>query len=273
MATKFVTFTGKGYIPDWDPAAKDLEFQGRFNQPPVMSDAMAANILGTLGLTLKSKTTEPVCKPPSSFMPRKLKFSFASGGSIAVPVKDRANLISIATTLKTDLAQMLGSTVVCIELIGEQWTRMDEEFRPVGVVPTPGTDIRPSSGTKNPTYSASMSYSSDGGKVIAQSVRMNTDDLTGASAFSGYKVEIDSALGTLLPKGCGGGSNIAPRHYTVDFLTTNTANPVRQLIVPVASSSGITGIRTTGAGLAAITQTLCLKYNGESDARFSRLIP
>ncbi len=272
MATKFVTFAGEDYIPDWESGAKGIGFQGRFNQPPVMSDAMTANILGTLGLTVKSKTTEPVCKPPSSFMPRKLKFSFASGGSIAVPVMDRANLISVARTLKTDLNDMLGSPVVCIELIGEEWTRMDEEFRPAGVIPTPGNDIRPSSGTKNPTYSASMSYSSDGGKVIAQSVRMNTDDLTGASAFSVYKDEIDEALGPLLPRGCGSGSNVTPRRYTVDFLTTNTDNPVRRLIVPVASKSAATGIAVVGNELAARRQTLCLKYNGESDARFNRLI-
>jgi len=271
MATKFISFTGTGYIPDWNPTAKDLSFQGRFNQPPNLSNANAATILATLGLVAKTKTSEAVCIPPTSFTPRKLKFSFASRGSISVPVMDRSQLIPLATTLKSNLKTYLGTDVVCIELIGEEWGRMDEELRPANVTPTPGADIRITTGSRNPIYTASMLYSSDGNRKVAQSVRMNTDLAGGNQPFTRYATEIQVALGTLLARGCGGGSNIDPRHYTVKFLTTNADNPVRQLIIPVAAESA-SAIRSVGVGLATNTQTLCLAYNGESDSRFSRLI-
>ena len=270
MATKFVNFQAANYVPDWAALAKDVNFQGRFNQPPAMSDANATAMLATLGLTAADPTAKLPCLPPGSFSPRKLKFSFASGGSLAVPVLNRANLISIATTLKANLATYLGTQVVCIELIGEEWKRLDEELRPAGVTPTPGPDIRPTTGTVNPTFSVSMSYSSDGGKTVAQSVRMNSDQ-AGNLPFSGYSLEIVGTLGATLPKGCGGGSNIKPRRFEIDFLTTSPANPVRQLIIPVASETAA-NINAAGVGIATKPQTLCLRYFGESDGRFSRLI-
>ena len=99
---------------------------------------------------------------------------------------------------------------------------------------------------------------------------MNTDSV--AVPFSGYRDAIIAALGTLVPKGCGASSNIESRHYTATLLTTNTTNPIRQMIVPVASFS-TTAIRAVGVQLATIAQTMCLAYEGESDSRFSRLVP
>jgi len=73
-------------------------------------------------------------------------------------------------------------------------------------------------------------------------------------------------------KGCGGGGSVSPRHYTAKILTVSARNPVRQLIIPVGTTAS-TAIRAAGIAIATIAQTMCLAYEGESDPRFSRLIP
>lgn len=270
MATEFVTFSLPNYLPDW--GTTPIPISGRFSRPPGMSAPSAILVLTAIGATAKSVNTKAPCAMPATFSPRRLKFSFASGGSLSVPFADKASGVSIATSLKSQLASSLGTTISCIELIGEEWGRVDEEIRPFGpaVPSTAGVDIRPTTGTKNLIYATSINYQTDTGANTVQNVKMNTDSLN--NPYSTYLASINSAIGLSLPAGCGGSSIIKPRRYNIKIRTVNLRNPVRQMIVPVASSIAAT-IRAAGVEFLNNTQTLCLAYFGESDSRFSRLIP
>lgn len=272
MPTQFVNFTIPNYVADWDLLGKVTPISGRFNMPPAMSDATADSILTAIGATRKTAGTIAPCAPPSSFSPRRLKFSFTTGGSISVPFSLRSTAIALATQIRgfltTDVAP-----VSCVELIGEKWGRVDEELRPAGTVVAAGIDTRAASGSKNAVFTRAYNYVTDDGRSSVQVARQNTDSVAiPALPFSPYTAAINTALGAALPKGCGGVGNIDPRHYVVTLLTNNVINPTRQLIVPVAPTAS-NAIRAVGIALATITQTMCLLYQGESDSRLSRLIP
>lgn len=282
MPTDFISIKGSNYVPDraggtiLAPATPLIAYRTRFNRPPGMTTATATAITDALGATATTPGEKVACEGSQTFEPRRLKFTFANGGSISVPAPNRAQLITLATQIRGILQTDLGATVVCISLIGEEWKRLDQELRPPGVVPTPGIDIRPAAGSKNPVYTAAILYESDGGRTFAEKVRMNTN-ITGANGapnlpFSPYEIVINSALGPTIPRGCGSATNVKPRHYLVDILTNSATNPVRKLIIPVADDDS-TDIRDIGIGIATNPQTLCLKYFGESDLTFSRLVP
>lgn len=272
MPTQFVNFTIPNYLADWDILGKVTPISGRFSRPPTLSDASVATILAQIGsAALKNTTNSAPCAPPSSFSPRRLKFSFNAGGSLSVPFAFRDNALSAATAIKGLLTTDVG-TVSCVELIGEKWGRVDEELRPAGTVVAAGADMRVTAGSKTPIFSRAYSYVTDTGRSSVQNVKQNTDSsAVPADPFTPYSAAILTALGTLLAKGCGGVGNVKPRHYTVTILTNSVVNPTRQLIVPVAATGSL-AIRSAGIALATITQTMCLAYEGESDSRLSRLI-
>ncbi|MEG4419385.1 hypothetical protein QUA70_12350 [Microcoleus sp. LAD1_D5] len=234
-----------------------------------MTDATATSILTALGGTQSVSGEKLPCEGSQIFEPRKLKFTFSNGASISVPAPNRSQLIALATQIRNILQTDLQVNVTCISLKGEEWKRLDQDLRPAGVVPTPGTDIRPAGGTKNPVYTAAVSYESDSGRTFVEKVRMNTNTVN--APFSAYATEIAEALGTILPRGCGSATNVTPRHYVVDVLTTSASHPVRKLIVPAVDDDA-TDIQAVGVSLARNTQTLCLRYFGETDSRFSRLL-
>jgi|GEM_PF-5930961 len=272
MATEFVTFTLANYLADWDLLGKDLNVSGRFSRPPGLADVTVDSILAAIGATRKNPTQKAPCPPPASFDPRRLVFYFATGGSVSLPFSQKANAVALGTALKALFQGDLG-VVTCIQLVGEKWGRVEEELRPAGFTLTAGTDTRVAAGSKNPVFARFYTYTSDNGSNTVQAVRQNTDSTAvPATPFSVYATPITNALGPLLPQGCGGVGNIIPRNYTVKVLTTNVRNPVRQLIVPVATNDAL-GIRGIGTGLSAIAQTMCLSYEGQSDSRLSRLIP
>ncbi len=272
MPTQFVNFTMPNYVADWDLLGKVTPISARFNRPPALTNGSVTSILTAIGGTLKTKTTVAPCAPPSSFSPRRLKFSFASGGSLSVPFSLRSTAVALATQIKAFLTTDLG-VVTCIELIGEKWGRIDEDLRPAGTIVAPGIDIRVATGSKNPVFTRAYSYVTDDGKTSVQVARQNTDSLaTPVIPFSPYAAAINTALGPALPKGCGGVGNIKTRHYVVTLLTNNPTNLTRQLIVPIAATAS-NAIRAAGIAIATITQTMCLAYEGESDSRLSRLIP
>jgi hypothetical protein len=271
MATEFVTFRLANYLADWDLLGKNLTVSGRFSRPPGLSVGAIDTILAAIGATRKSPTQKAPCPPPNSFDPRRLVFFFEAGGSISVPFAQKSAAIALATAIRGALLPDVGA-ISCIQLIGEKWGRVEEELRPAGVTVAPGDDIRVATGSKNPIFTGSYTYTSDNGRTSVETVRQNTNSIAvPAAPFSVYATPINNALGPLLAQGCGGVSNNTPRHYTVKILTTNAANSVRQLIVPVATNEAL-GIRGIGTGLSSITQTMCLSYTGESDSRLSRLI-
>lgn len=271
MPTQFVNFTLPNYLADWDTLGKNTPLSARFNKPPAMADATVTTILAAIGGTVKNPADKVPCAPPSSFSPRKLVFHFTTGGSLSIPFSLRSQGLPLATQIR-NLLQTDVAPVSCVQLKGERWGRVDEELRPTGTVIAPGVDIRVTTGSKSPVFTRAFSYVSDDGRTSVQNARQNTDSLAvPALPFSPYAAAINTALGAGLPKGCGGVGNIDPRHYTVTVLTTDTVNPVRKLIVPVAATGSIT-IRAVGVALATLGQTMCLAYEGESDSRLSRLI-
>ncbi|MEG4328076.1 hypothetical protein [Microcoleus sp. herbarium5] len=276
MPTDFVSVRGDNYVADRGEGtapilAGDLiSYRTRFNRPPGMSTTAVDQIVAALEATQTAPGETVPCEGGQIFEPRRLKFTFANKGSISIPAPNRERLITLATDVRGILETTLGINVVCVSLIGEEWKRLDQDLRPTGVVPTPGDDIRPTAGTKNPVYTAAISYESDSGRTFVEKIRMNTNVVN--SPFSRYATAIGQAIGTPLPRGCGSATNVKPRHYEVAFLTNSASNPVRKLIIPVADDDAA-DIQAVGVALATNPQTLCLKYYGESDSRFSRILP
>jgi hypothetical protein len=276
MPTSFISIRGDNYISDRLAGtapilpANQIAYRSRFNRPPGMTDATVASIVTALGAAQATPGEKVPCEGSQIFEPRRLKFTFANGGSVSIPAPNREQLIAVATQVRGILETDLAVDVVCVALKGEEWKRLDQDLRPAGVTPTPGIDIRPAAGTKNPVYSVAIQYESDGDRTFVEKVKMNTN--VAGSPFAPYSTEIGVALGTVLPRGCGSATNVDPRHYVVDILTTSAANPVRKLIVPVADDDAA-DILAVGTALATNPQTLCLRYYGESDTRFSRLLP
>ncbi|MEG4371642.1 hypothetical protein QUB29_19490 [Microcoleus sp. B4b_D2] len=267
MPTNFVNIRGDNYVSDrgGDP----IPYRTRFNRPPSMLPATVADILATLAVQETTLGEKVACLNAQTFEPRRLKFTFANGGSISLPVPTRDQIIPTALAIRNTLQTDLGINVVCVSLIGEEWKRLDQELRPAGVTPTPGVDVRPVTGTKNPVYTAAISYESDSGRTFVEKVRMNSNVVN--APFSPYSAEIGTAIGTVLPRGCGSATSVDPRRYVVDVLTTNVANPVRKMIIPVADDDAA-DILQVGTDLATNPQTLCLRYYGESDNTFSRFL-
>ncbi|MDF0553873.1 hypothetical protein [Kamptonema sp. UHCC 0994] len=274
MATNFISFIAtEAYVPDrgLNGLAKGFTFKGRFSAPPGLNVTSIGAILTAVGGVTTTPGQKQACDASAIFTPRRLQFAFTDGGSLSVPIPDKADLITAGKAIKGALETNFGSgSVACVSLIGEHWGRLDEELRPTGTTPAAGPDTRAAAGTKNPTYSVSVLYNNDGGKTAAQSVRMATNT-PGNVPFPPYAAAIQTALGTPLPGGCGSASNVNPRKYVIDFLTTDTDNPVRKMIIPVASATPA-NILAVGTALATNTQTLCLNYYGESDGRFSRFL-
>ena len=267
MPTDFVSIRGDNYVSDRGGAA--IPYRTRFNRPPSMTNASITDILATLAAQQTTSGEKAPCLNSQTFEPRRLKFTFANGGSISLPAPVRGSLIATALAIRNTLQTDLGVAVVCVSLIGEEWKRLDQELRPAGVTPTPGVDVRPATGTKNPVYTAAISYESDSGRNFVEKVKMNSN-LVGLP-FAPYATEIATAIGTVLPRGCGSATSVDPRRYVVDILTTNATNPVRKMIIPVSDDD--TGdILQVGTALATNPQTLCLRYYGESDNRFSRFL-
>jgi hypothetical protein len=272
MATSFVSYSLPGYIPDWDPLTKSPNIIGRFSKPPSLTAANVTSILNAMGATAISPTAPAVCPLPVSFSPRKLKFSFASKKTIEIPVALRSNLLARAAALKTALVAIFGP-LACIQLQGEEWGDLGEDLRPNTVVIAPGPDTRATTGLKDPVYLANYSYRSDGGITSIVSVKMNTDSiLVPPAPFSSYNAAISNALGTIFKGGCGTNNTVIPRHFVAKIATTSTSNPVRDMTIPIASAV-TANIRASAIEILTVAQTLCLKYVGESDPRFSRFIP
>lgn len=270
MPTDFVSFRGVNYVADRNGSTVLTTYKSRFNRPPGMTDATVGQILTAIGATQSAPGEKLACETGKVFEPRRLKFTFSNGASISVPAPTRADILALAQNIRGFLQTGLGGTIACVSLIGEEWKRLDQDLRPTTVVPAPGTDVRPTTGTKNPVFSAFIRYESDSGRTFAEGVRMNTNQATNLP-FSPYAVVIGTSLGSLLPAGCGGASNVDPRRYVIDILTTNPQKPTRKMIVPVANDAA-DDIRSVGVGLVTNPQTLCLRYYGESDSRFSRFL-
>ena len=269
MPTDFISIRGDNYVADRSPPTETIPFRTRFNRPPSMLDATVTAILATLGVQQTTPGEKVPCLGSQVFEPRRLKFTFENGGSISLPIATRGQLIPTAQAIINDLEADLGVDVVCVSLIGEEWKRLDQDLRPAGVTPTPGADVRPVAGTKNPIYSAAIQYSSDSGRNFVEKIKMNTN--VAGAPFTPYAAPIAAALGDILPRGCGSATAVDPRRYVVDILTTNATNPVRKMIVPVADADA-DDILQAGVDLATNPQTLCLRYYGESDNRFSRFL-
>ena len=273
MPTDFISIRGDNYVADRaDPTVPGtaIAYGTRFNRPPSMSDATVADILATLAATQNPLGEKIPCLSSQIFEPRRLKFVFSNGGSISFPAPRRDQLIATASAIRNTLQTDLGVNVVCVALLGEEWKRLDQDLRPAGVTPAPGPDIRPATGTKNPVYTVAIQYESDSGRNFIEKVKMNSDR-PGNLPFSEYETEIGVALGTILPRGCGSATSVDPRRYVIDILTTSPVKPVRKMIIPV-SDDDAGDILQVGVDLATNTQTLCLRYYGESDSRFSRFL-
>ena len=265
-----------GYISD---RGAELSIRGRFILPADIAQAQAAAIAIAVGGVINSEPA--VCSDSSSGSPRRLYFYRENGGSMSVPVRQRSDVISAATTIKGILdAGTAGGKVVCIKLEGEEFLNLNDEL---GVNYTAGSIAR-SHKTENTAprqyyLTGSMNYQTDTplGTGVIQSIKSITNNLN-APASKLSTVWAD-CVGNLIDVACGNGRR-NPRkhrryiltHVTQEDIASVTETPVQETIeLPVASSTA-NEILTCGQNAAATPGLVCIGYKGEDYDRIHKLL-
>ncbi len=265
-----------GYIAD---RGAELSIRARFILPADIALAEAANIATAVGATINDETS--VCSDSNLGNPPRLYFYRENGGSMSVPVRQRNNIITAATTIKGILdTGTAGGKVVCIKLEGEEFLNLNDEL---GVNYNPG-DVARSHKTDNSAprqyyLTGAMSYQTDTplGDGVIQSIKSITNNLDAPA--SKLSTVWGDCVGNLIDVACGNGRR-NPRshrryiltHVTQEDVASATETPVQEIIeLPVASSLA-TEINTCGTNAAAIPGLVCIGYKGESYDRIHRLI-
>ena len=88
-----------GYISD---IGTELSYRGTFNLPPDVDLAQAAVIVNAVGGTISDEPV-PCSDGNASGRFRKLVFIRASGNTMSIVVPNRANIITVATNIRTAL--------------------------------------------------------------------------------------------------------------------------------------------------------------------------
>lgn len=268
--------TPTGYITD---IGTELAYRGRFNLPPDLDLAAAAVIVNAVGGIISDEVV-PCSNGNSSGRFRKLVFIRASGNTMSIVVKDRTNIISVATAITAVLnAGGASNSVVCIKLLGEVFRNLNDELG-TNYNGTIAKSHRAVNGSLKQNFiSGVINYSSDFGTTAVQSVRSITEKLTDdpAAQLGGTW---DTCTGGLLDLlNCGNGRRNPRKHrrYVLTFATkfdvAANAESVQSEVIELPVKSTLAAeIKTCGQAAAALTGLYCIGYQGESYDRVFNLL-
>lgn len=280
------------YYPDWmDVADPGVSASGRFNAPPDLTEANIDGIVLAVGASRGSPNSP--CPDTSYTSLRKLEFVRASGNTMSVPVANRIDLITAATTIRNilDNAGTGGNKVVCIRLIGEEWANLNDELNLSYQAGTYAKTHRaPASAPKQYYYAGTVEYEADSTNPIDGSVFQPVKAISDienapatqlATTWAGCVGSFQTVIPC--PRGRSRGNPLKHRRYVVTFLTKSqqvddpNSPPTgieadfasEQIEVPVTDGSEID---TCGVALAGLIGAYCIGYKGESYTRFHKLL-
>lgn len=287
-----IMFRGTNYIPDFGDPAAPLRYSYIFRVPDGLSDDDIDTIVTAVGGTIVDEVGKGIpCDDVDGFpwTPRKLRFWFEGGKTVSIPIPSKDNIVATSNAIATTL--QLVAPVVCVSLEGETWRNMLDKL------PEPATPITPTAiaitntpaGQKEQSYSGTMSYETDGTKLIDKAFRMATN--VENAPYAEYAAAIEACLvagGPLNTSGsrCPGyrSKTFDHRRFNVTMLQSrrviigdegaesSVQEAKSKMLVPI--SSRITAdIRECAIALRNVSATLCLGYRGEWDKRFSAKNP
>ena len=215
---------------------------------------------------------------------RRLEFIRDNGNSMSVPVGNRTNLLSDATSIRAILNG--GSAqVVCIKLTGEYFPNLADELG-LTYAGTFATSHVPQSGGKQFVYSGNVSYQTDavrttlGDDTVFQPVRSvtNNEDAPSTQLATAWTGCVGNFVEAIACRGQGRRNPRQHRRYELTFFTkadpanTNEAAKTETAELPVigATAADILACGTAATNLAG---AYCIGYRGESYARYHKILP
>lgn len=280
VPVRFVPDQNTGYIQD---IGTEIAVNSRFVLPPDIPDTEISTILNNIGAQAASDTDPAIpCNDALGARLRKLVFIRSNGGSMSVPVGDRADLLNAATIIR-GLLNSNGAEVVCIKLLGEIFPDLADDLG-MNYQGDFATSHVPTNGGKQFYYTGNISYEADAApgsdSIVFQPIKSITNNENAASsqlsaAWSGC---VGSFTNTLACRGKGRRNPRKHRRYLLTFATKadpadGTEEPgteTAELPVSGISPADILACGQTAAGLGG---AYCIGYFGESYSRYHKLLP
>lgn len=265
--------------------------KGNFKVPPDLSDVQAGQIAAAIGGVSKGDPNFPgnvPCSEQGLFKPRKIRLVRNNGSSLSVIMPFRStDLISSARQVR-DILNLGEFKVVCIQLMGEETGDIRDELvagQPLAGGATSGTaTIPPAAVGKAPFYTQVMAYEADTDFAAPQTryipMKMRTDLVpAGVPAIpTDFTTVWNTTVGqpANVPKGCTGQGRkrtLRPRKFILTRQVTYNAEVLTEINeVPIAVNRADLQIQAGGAALASLPSTLCIKYKGEDNMLFHRVL-
>ena len=268
-----------GYITD---TAEPISISRRVHFPPDVTEAQLNAIAVATGAT----TIAPpiVCdEAPGASNPRYLTFIRESGNTVSIPLGNRSSLLTVASQIKEILDEDVGNKTVCIELHGEYFRNLNEQFsiNYTGIT-FAQSHASPIGAPKQYYYTGTMSYSADAATTVGtgKTVRIRSiSDIENGPATQ-IAAEFDQCTGgflnvTTCPKGRR--KERQHRRYILSFFTRTDPDisveipKLETIEMPVSAFQG-TSISGCGENLAGLPGLFCLGYKGESFKRVHTLL-
>lgn len=269
------------YISDIN---ENLSINTRFVAPPDLDATGQQAVVTAVGGTLTTESA--VCSDSALGTPRKLEFIRKNGNSMSVAVANKANLITIANTIKgiLDPLNSGANPVVCIKLYGEEFNNLNDELGLAynGTVFAP-THKAPATASKQNFASGVISYEADAaatfGLEVTTSIRSITEKATNEFAAQLGTVPATCGISFLNIQNCGNGRRNPRQHrrFKLTFATkldTAAAAEVAQtedIELPV-KGAGALDILACGNAAIALPGLYCIGYMGESHSRFHKFL-
>jgi hypothetical protein len=283
MPKRVATFTYikgvNGYITD---TAEPISISRRVHFPPDVTDTQLNEIAIASGATLIAPPV--VCEEnPGASNPRYLNFIRESGNSVSIPLGNRTALLTLAGQVKGILDQDAGNKVVCIELYGEYFRNLNDQF---GINYT-GTvfaksHASPIGAPKQYYYTGTINYDADAATTVGagKTVRIRSISDVEDGPATQIAAEFDQCTGGFLNvTSCPKGRRKERQHrrYLLSFFTKSDPDVTVELPkletieMPVKDFTG-TSISGCGENLASLPGLFCLGYRGESFKRVHTLL-
>jgi hypothetical protein len=277
VPARFIPDSGTGYLMD---IGTGIAANGRFVLPPDIAKTEISTILNAIGAQALSAASDPVpCSDASNADLRKLEFIRSNGNSMSVPVNTRANLLNAATVIRGVL-NAGDAEVVCIKLIGEFFPDLADEL---GL--NYGNDFAvshvPTTGGKQYYHAGNISYETDassgvaGSSVVFQPVKAISDlkDAPSSQVTAAWTGCVGSFVNALACRGKGRRNPRKHRRFLLTFAVGNaTTRQTETTEIPVKDAEAAS-ILSCGQAAAALNGLYCIGYQGESYARYHKLLP
>lgn len=272
------------YFPDWQATpAQGLTAKRVFNAPPDLTDTNIDAIIDAVGAT-RGSLDDP-CPETGYTAIRRLQFVRASGNTMTIGVNSSTNLVSAANTISSILSAGSGARpeVVCIRLLGEEWTNLNDEF---GLVYSAGsiatTHRADSSASRQWFHAGTVEYEADytnpiGGAVFHPVKAISDNENAAAtqlgSAWASCVGDFEDVIACA--RGRGRSNPLEHRRFVLTFLVESdplvpgTGIRSEQIEVPVTDFDGV---NACGQDLVGLTGLYCIGYRGESYSRFHKVL-